>query len=69
MPRGWESGEFSGIASRGGLVFNCRWQNGVVTYLDATARCDTHVNILLPEGNAPMPDGFDFKKGERRVLI
>lgn len=72
LPVGWESGEFSGIVSRGGIVFNCAWQGGVITYLDATARCDTHVNILIPEGssfNEPNKDGFDLKKGERRVLI
>ena len=72
LPDDWQDGEFSGIASRGGLVFNCRWSGGIITYLDVTSRCDTHVNILLPKGsklNNPAPSGIDFKKGERKVLV
>ena len=72
LPSAWPSGEFSGIVARGGVVFDCRWQGGVVTYLAATAREDVHIQLLLPEGSAldtPAPHGIDLRAGERRTLI
>ncbi len=72
LPEEWGTGEFRGIASRGGLVLNCRWENGVIVYLDVIARSDTVVNILIPDGSR-FNDGIlptqAFKTGERRVLI
>ena len=48
----WTSGEFSGIVSRGGIAFDCRWQDGRITYLSALSRTDTSVHIILPKGNS-----------------
>lgn len=71
IPEEWKMGEFSGLVSRGGIVFDCRWQDGVVIYLCATAREDTTVSVRLPEGSPKICDGtlLTLKRGERRVLI
>ena len=52
LPDLWSEGEFSGIVSRGGVAFDCRWRDGRVTYLAARARRDITLNIVLPVGNA-----------------
>ena len=72
LPDEWASGEFSGLVARGGVSFDCRWQDGRIIYLAATAKCDTNVRLLLPEGselNTPAPCGIDFKAGEKKILI
>ena len=48
LPSAWTFGEFSGIVSRGGIAFDCRWQHGRVTYLAATAKHDVTVELILP---------------------
>ena len=50
LPDAWHSGEFSGIVSRGGVAFDCRWQKGRVIYLSATAKADVTLDVLLPTG-------------------
>ena len=72
LPEEWSTGEFRGLVSRGGLVLNCKWVDGVIVYLDATARFDTTINVLIPEGsrfNNGVTSTLSFNKGERRVLI
>ena len=51
LPDEWGRGEFSGIVARGGIVFDCRWQDDKVLYLAARARQDITVEIRLPAGN------------------
>ena len=48
LPPEWKSGEFSGIVSRGGIAFDCSWQDGQIVSLSAVSKTDTTVNILLP---------------------
>ena len=47
LPDEWRDGEFKGLVSRGGIVFDCRWKDEKVVYLAATARVDITVDILL----------------------
>ena len=67
LPDAWRSGEFSGIVSRGGISFDCRWQDGRVTYLGATAKRDVTVDILLPGGMRL--DSVSLEAGKLTVLI
>ena len=67
LPDAWHSGEFSGIVSRGGIAFDCRWQDGRVTYLSATAKRDVTVDILLPGGERL--DSVSLEAGKLTVLI
>ena len=67
LPDAWRSGEFSGIVSRGGISFDCRWQDGRVTYLGATAKRDVTVDILLPSGMRL--DSVSLEAGKLTVLI
>ena len=71
LPKAWTSGEFSGIVSRGGISFDCRWQDGRITYLAATANEDITVRILLPNGNYldTSSDFVSLKSGELTILI
>ena len=71
LPSAWKSGEYSGIVSRGGIVFDCRWDDGRITYLAATAKRDITVNILLPEGSALDTDSsaVSLAAGKLTVLI
>lgn len=71
LPSAWQSGEFSGIVARGGLVFDCKWEDGTVTYLAVKARTDATVNIRLPEKNPELLDNgnFTFKAGDECVII
>jgi alpha-L-fucosidase 2 len=71
LPREWENGEFSGVVSRGGIVFDCKWQGTEVTYLAATARNDVTVAIRLPKNSPEIPDGenVSLKAGEKKILI
>ena len=47
LPDEWSDGEFSGIVSRGGISFDCKWQGGKVTHLTATARSDIKVEVRI----------------------
>ena len=69
VPKVWGRGEFSGIVSRGGISFDCRFKDGRVTYLAATARTDIAVKLLLPAKNTNTPLMLDLKAGERTVII
>ena len=71
LPDEWQSGEFSGIVSKGGIVFDCRWQHGKVTYLAATSRTDTVIDLRLPAGSPAVENSarLPLKAGEKRVLI
>ena len=72
LPPEWHTGEFSGIVSRGGITFDCRWQDGTVTYLCATAREDVTVELRLPaptavDGLSNIP--LSLKANERVEII
>ena len=71
LPAEWQNGEFRGLVSKGGIVFDCRWQDGKVTYLAATSRTDITVDLRLPEGSIKSFDGSELtlKVGETRVLV
>ena len=71
LPPEWKDGEFSGLVSRGGVVFDCRWQDGRITYLAATSRTDTVIDLRLPK-EMPQMNNFgelSLVAGERRILI
>ena len=70
LPSAWSSGEFSGIVSRGGIAFDCRWQHGRVTYLAATAKHDVTVELILPAtATEKTTRTVSLKSGTRTVLI
>ena len=48
LPEEWIRGEFSGIVARGGVSFDCKWQDGKTTYLCATSRKDISIKLILP---------------------
>ena len=70
LPDAWQSGEFSGIVTRGGIAFDCRWSDGRVTYLAARAKVDITVDILLGKRySTPVFNAVSLKSGEYTVLI
>ena len=72
LPEEWGRGEFSGLVSRGAVEFDCRWQDGRVTYLAARAKADATFEVRLPDGNVldnPEQNPITLKSGERKVLI
>ena len=71
LPDEWQSGEFSGIVSKGGVAFDCRWQDGIITYLAATSRTDTVIDLRLPAGSPTIENSarLPLKAGEKRVII
>ena len=69
LPNEWERGEFSGIVSRGGIAFDCKWQDGRVTYLTATAKEDISVEIIIPGGDATIRKALNLKQGVRTTII
>ena len=72
LPPEWKSGEFSGIVSRGGIAFDCSWQNGEITSLYATAKVDTRIKILLPYVDKNETSPFielDLVAGIRTLII
>jgi len=72
LPKEWESGEFSGLVARGGVIFDCRWERGRITYLAATAKASTTFELRLPEGSIidnPENNRITLKSGEKIVLI
>jgi hypothetical protein len=71
LPPEWHTGEFSGIVARGGISFDCKWQDGKITYLSATAKKDVKVEIRFsaPKGqysDARIP--LVLKAGEQRII-
>ena len=71
LPDMWREGEFSGIVSRGGVAFDCRWQDGRVIYLGAKAKKDIELDVILPKGNSldSNSNRVSLKAGEYTVLI
>ena len=69
IPKVWERGEFSGVMSRGGVSFDCRFESGRVTYLAATARADISLTLLLPEKNTDKPLRLNLAAGEHTVIV
>ncbi len=72
IPDEWGRGEFSGIVSRGGVEFDCRWERGRVTYLAAKAKRDITLELRLPVGNTldnRTENTVTLKAGEYTVLI
>ena len=72
LPPEWHSGEFSGLVSRGGITFDCKWQNGHVIYLAASAREDITVKLLIPsdeEGGKLDEIAVTLKSNEYMVII
>lgn len=72
LPPEWHSGEFAGIVSRGGIAFDCRWHEGVLTYLSATSKEDVTVTLRLP-GTKKNPDpqslALALFRGQKTVII
>ena len=71
LPPEWQRGEFSGIVSRGGISFDCKWEDSRITYLAATAKEDISVELRFsaPYGqysDACMP--LKLKAGEEKVI-
>ena len=72
LPPEWHSGEFSGIVSRGGIIFDCRWHDGVLTYLSAIAKEDTTVTLRLPKAKNDTTNrslSLSLSAGQKTVII
>ena len=68
----WTSGEFSGIVSRGGISFDCKWQGGSITYLAAKAKTDIKLRLLLPNDGGFENSSYidlDLKANAHTVII
>ena len=71
LPPEWHTGEFSGIVSRGGISFDCKWQNGKITYLCATAKTDITVELRFSAPEGQYSDAcmhLNLKAGEIKVI-
>ena len=71
LPKEWHTGKFSGLVSRGGVVFDCEWEMGKVTSLSATARKDVTIKLIIPgeNGERITLDGMHLKAGEYTEII
>jgi alpha-L-fucosidase 2 len=71
LPKEWHTGKFSGLVSRGGVVFDCEWEMGKVTSLSATARKDVTIKLIIPgeNGERITLDGMYLKAGEYTEII
>ena len=71
IPDEWSNGEFSGIVSRGGVELDCKWIDGKVVYLAATARSDISIEFLLPGSEKGKRESMriDLTKGLRKIII
>jgi hypothetical protein len=69
LPKEWERGEFSGIVSRGGIAFDCKWQNGKVTYLTAAAKEDISVEIIITDAGETIKKTLNLKQGIHTRII
>lgn len=72
LPEEWGRGEFSGLVSRGGVAFDCRWEEGRVTYLAAKAKQDITVEVRLPRAvtlDAYPDNRVSLRSGEYTVLV
>ncbi len=72
LPTEWKQGEFYGLAARGGIVFDCRWRDGRVTYLSAAARADVTFELRLPQSSDSKkhdPTYVTLRSGESKILI
>ena len=49
LPPEWHTGEFSGIVSKGGIAFDCKWRDGEITYLSAIAKKDISITLVVPK--------------------
>ena len=50
LPSAWSTGSFKGLCARGGIVVDCRWSNGKVTYIGLQSKTKTRVTLRLPDG-------------------
>ena len=72
LPPMWTSGEFSGMVSRGGIAFDCKWQGGSITYLAAKAKTDIKLRLLLPNDGGFENSSYidlDLKANAHTVII
>ena len=71
LPPQWTCGEFSGIVSRGGIEFDCKWESGKVTYLGARSRTDVTVKLVLPKLSCGelLTDEISLKSGEYKIIV
>ena len=67
LPDLWSDGEFSGLVAKGGVILDCSWKNGKITYLAATARVDITVDMRLKGGKTI--NGLTLKAGEKAILV
>ena len=71
LPPEWQNGEFSGIVSRGGISFDCKWENGKITYLAAKAKADIAIELRFSAPAGQYSDAFmslNLKAGEHKVI-
>ena len=64
-------GEFSGIVSRGGISFDCRWREGKITYLAAKAKEDVEVELCFDAPFGQYSDAcmsLKLKAGEYKII-
>ena len=66
LPPVWREGEFSGIVAKGGIAFDCRWSDGEITYLAATAKRDATVELHIPGHGT---DTVSLRGGEKTILL
>lgn len=62
LPENWKEGKVKGICARGGFVVDMEWQDGKVTSLAITARCNSSTRVLCNGKNIKV----NLKKGERK---
>lgn len=50
LPSSWSTGSFKGLCARGGIVVDCCWCDGKVTYIGLQSKTKTRVTLRLPDG-------------------
>ena len=71
LPSEWQNGEFSGIVSRGGISFDCRWREGKITYLAAKAKEDIEVELRFAAPFGQYSEAcmsLKLKAGEYKII-
>lgn len=69
IPDEWESGAFSGLCVRGGLVIDAEWERGAVTSLSVTAKHDAECTLEYPTRDGVTAVKLSLKKGDRAEIV